>query len=67
MSVTSTLWLMIVGLFVVLGVFVVVWGRDRLGCGCVNDGRSSYPCPVCGYTRCAEHRYRSHNCNQERV
>ncbi len=62
MSVTTTLWLIVAGLVVTIGVFCVVWGKGRFGCGCVNDGRAMYPCPICGFTRCAEHRNDTHDC-----
>ncbi len=64
MSVPFSLWLIVAALVVCIAVFAMVWGRGRFGCGCADDGRAVYPCTICGFTRCAEHRTAIHDCGE---
>lgn len=44
----------------------VLWeirNDQRLDCGCLSS--AVYGCMTCGYTRCVEHRYVPHECNNK--
>lgn len=57
------LWILVVIAAPVLGVMWILQRRNRLDCGCVNTG-AVYGCMVCDHTRCVEHRYDVHDCNE---
>lgn len=61
---STFLWTLVV---VAAPVLAVLWvlGRNtgKLGCGCPARG-AVYGCMTCGYTRCPEHRYDAHDCNE---
>lgn len=64
---TAFLWLLVLAAAIGLaGWWVIKHGipGGRLDCGCPSGG-AVYGCMVCGFTRCVEHRYDAHDCNEK--
>lgn len=61
--VTTFLWVVVAIAGPALGVLWAVQRRGRLDCGCAPGG-AVYGCIVCDHTRCTEHRYDVHDCNE---
>jgi hypothetical protein len=68
--VTTFLWVLVI----LAGLGLSVWWIVKdgipgalprpLDCGCTTGG-AVYGCLVCGFTRCVEHRYQAHDCNEK--
>lgn len=66
---TTFLWVLAIVAAIALFVWWVVKDgipgaiEREFDCGCITGG-AVYGCTVCGYTRCVEHRYQAHDCNE---